>query len=339
MSYPHSEFAGRAVLRPRLVVAAAAVLLLGAIAYGTRSTAPLMSAGNGPGVVERAFSVPVVRSAAGAELPESLGFDLSQIAWTDPEPAEFASVGFVEGPPALDGTIQMLAGGIALLESIPGYTATFHRRERVNGRLLEPESIRVAVRHAPFSVHMRWREEEGGREVLYVEGQNGGKMLVRLAGWKARMLPAISLDPESPRALDVSRHPATRFGLLTMCRELLEDRLAERAGGGRIRWRMAEDQRYFGRDCTYFAIEYATPNESGASRDYRKSVQIFDRETSLPIWVANYGWPADGDEFAGPESLDAATLLEHYVYAELDLAPQFSDLEFDRNNPAYGFRR
>ncbi|MEX0717003.1 MAG: DUF1571 domain-containing protein [Planctomycetaceae bacterium] len=326
MSYRFANLAGTAGNRPRLIVTGAALLIVGAAGYATRSDNPLLDSRSRLPAAEAARPSAMIPSA-----------DLSRISWADSNP-DFPPDSLVEGQAAFDENMRRLEAAMRRLEATPGYTATFHRRERVAGRLLDHETISVAVRHAPYSVYMKWLDE-GAREVLFVEGENGGRMVVRLAGWKGRMLPAIRIAPDSSKAMEFSRHPASEFGLLEICRHLISDRRGDAGSGADVRWRMAAKQRYEGRECTYFRLEYGSPHDSEAARLYRKSVQIIDDETSLPIWVANYGWPAEGETFAGPEALDAATLLEHYVYADLDLAPRFSPDEFDRANPAYGFQR
>lgn len=323
MSYRFATLAGD---RPRLIVAGAALLIAGAAGYATRSENPLL--------VSRSRST----AAAVARPTDSpAAADLSRISWTDSTP-DFPRESLVEGAPAFEENRRRLEAARRRLEATPGYTTTFHRRERVGGRLLDHETMSVAVRHAPYSVYMKWLDG-GGREVLFVEGENDGCMVVRLDGWKGRMLPALRIAPDSPKAMKFARYPATEFGLLELCRRLIRDRRNDRDSGADVGWWMAANHRYQGRDCTYFRLEYASPNEAEAARQYRKSVQIIDDETSLPIWVANYGWPAEGDEFADVAALDAATLLEHYEFADLDLAPRFSPDEFDRANPAYGFER
>ena len=75
-------------------------------------------------------------------------------------------------------------------ESIQDYTCMLTRRERVDGRLMDYETMSVKVRHQqkdggrivePFSVYVRFVSPDRvrGREVIYVEGQNNGKLIVR----------------------------------------------------------------------------------------------------------------------------------------------------------------
>ncbi|MEX0704669.1 MAG: DUF1571 domain-containing protein [Planctomycetales bacterium] len=313
----------------RMWAASAAILTLGAVAYGTRPDNTFLSSSDRG--VEQGPPPPHVEFVSPA--------DLSNVSAVRSVPEEFAPASAVQGAAALDENLRLLEQGVRRLESIDGYRATFRRQERVGGRLLDPETMRVSVRHAPYAVYLKWVEGNVGRELLYVEGRNDGRLLVRLDGWKGRMLPALSVDPHGSKAMEGSRYPATQFGMLALCRLLVRDRYADVAGGAGPRCLMVTNQRFRGRACTYFRLEYASPGDSDAARVYRKSVQIIDDELSLPLWIANYTWPTDGEGFEGDQALDEATLIEHYTYSDLDLAPRFADDEFDRAHPEYGFSR
>ncbi len=66
-------------------------------------------------------------------------------------------------------------------EVVVGYTAVFHKQERIDGKLHSPETIRLSFREEPYAVRMHW--EQGGRGLadatLYVARENDGKMLAR----------------------------------------------------------------------------------------------------------------------------------------------------------------
>src|SRR5260370_4648324 len=124
---------------------------------------------------------------------------------------------------ALQLHLTLLELGKRRLESIPDYTATFLKQERVNGEDLQDlQTIELKLRHEPFSVYMKWTEGgDVGRQVLYVDGHD---MLVRLGGKKGKLLPVIPLDPTGSRAMAESRHPATEMGLLHLIDVLLKYR-------------------------------------------------------------------------------------------------------------------
>ncbi|HUL31260.1 MAG TPA: DUF1571 domain-containing protein, partial [Thermodesulfobacteriota bacterium] len=71
----------------------------------------------------------------------------------------------------------------AFLDRTESYTAVFHKQERVNGWLKTKETVSLKFKN-PFKVYMKWIEDPGrGREVLYVDGWNDNRILLREPGF------------------------------------------------------------------------------------------------------------------------------------------------------------
>ncbi|HVT30638.1 MAG TPA: DUF1571 domain-containing protein, partial [Lacipirellulaceae bacterium] len=66
--------------------------------------------------------------------------------------------------------------------NIHDYSCTFAKRERVDGELGDYQIILLKVMQQPFSVYMRFQQPYSGREVVYVAGQNDGKLIALDAG-------------------------------------------------------------------------------------------------------------------------------------------------------------
>ncbi len=108
-----------------------------------------------------------------------------------------------------------LKAGRERFSHIPGYTATLAKQERIGDWLSDEISFGIKVRHLPFSVFMKWQSgDEAGKEVLYVDGKDDGELLVHLGGLKGAILPAIKIDPFGSLALEHSRYPITKLGIL-----------------------------------------------------------------------------------------------------------------------------
>ena len=107
--------------------------------------------------------------------------------------------------------------------NVKDYTATLVKRERVNGKLNEPESMFLKVRQEPFSVYMGFVTPERlkGQEVIYVAGQNGGNMLAHGVGLQ-KLIGMIQLAPTSPLAMAGQRYPITEIGIENLTRRLIE---------------------------------------------------------------------------------------------------------------------
>jgi len=235
---------------------------------------------------------------------------------------------------ALQKKIDRLKAGVKFLEQTSDYTAVFTKQELVAGELLDEQEIQLKVRHAPFSVYLKWMTGDKGREVLYVDGQNEGRMVVHAGGWKAR-LPALTIDPHSSLAMGESRYPVTKAGILELAKTMIGVHQTDIAVNNLASCIQGEDQEFGGRPCECFQVEY---RDQKVSPTYRKSITLIDKEWGIPVYAKNYAWPTDSTASADPAEVDEATLVEFYSYTEIELSPQFADADFDRSNEEYRFR-
>ncbi len=230
--------------------------------------------------------------------------------------------------------MQLIEKGLEFLTKTPDYTAQFVKQELVNGELLDEQEMEMKVRHAPFSIYLKWTTGEVGREVLYVDGANDGRMTAHGGGWKAR-LPAVALDPGSGLAMAESRYPVTKAGLHELAKLMLrvhqEDLQLKRFS----KCEKLADQTFDGRPCHAFLMEY---KDQKTSDQYRKSISLIDKEWSIPIYTRNFGW-LNGEVPADPEQHDAATLIEFYSYANVKFRPNLIAADFDHTNEEYRFKR
>jgi len=106
---------------------------------------------------------------------------------------------------------QWIGQAEAALLQVENYRAIFHKQERVEGRLMEEETVLFKFKR-PFKVYMKWMKEPyRGRELLYVEGWNNNRMMVRDSGIMGMM--TVSLNPKGSLAMKGNRHPVTDSGL------------------------------------------------------------------------------------------------------------------------------
>lgn len=244
--------------------------------------------------------------------------------------------GLLQGKRALLLSLLLLERGMQKLAQIPDYTATFAKQERIDGELGESQAMQIKVRHEPFSVYMKWIAGDVGRELLYVDGQNEGKLLVKVGGIRGKLLPPLKLDPGGALALKESRYPVTKAGLLELARELVHYRRKDLETPSGVCCHMLADQSFGGRECYAFLVEY---QDRRVSELYRKSLVLIDKELSLPVMVTNYTWPTDEQQPLEPAELDAATLIEVYSYSNIELTRRLADADFDRENKDYRFAR
>ena len=117
-------------------------------------------------------------------------------------------------------------------EHVRDFTCLLVRRERIDDKLRSYEYIRTRVRlqqtqngrvTVPFSVYMQFLGPSSlkGRKVVYVEGANAGKMIVRNGG-KRFSYVTLRIAPDSETALRESRYPITELSLETVARQMIE---------------------------------------------------------------------------------------------------------------------
>lgn len=251
-----------------------------------------------------------------------------------PEPSDESLTLEQRSEKTLRRKIELVEKGIAFLQQTPDYTAQFGKQELVDGELLEEQTMLMKVKHAPFSVYLKWLDYDTGREVLYGDGLNDGKLLVHAGGWKAR-LPALSLEPDSSLALKESRHPITEVGLLNLAKKIVEFNRRDLVANNVLKCEQTADQQMGDRVCWCFVNEY---RDKASSQEYRKSITLIDKEWSVPLFIKNYSWPGD-DAPQAPDDLDACTLIEQYSYSDVKFRSSLTVLDFDRTNEDYGFKR
>lgn len=229
-------------------------------------------------------------------------------------------------------SIALLEEGVRQLSRLSGYTADFTKQEVVNGVMTAEQSMKLKLRHQPFSVYMKWTEGKRGQELLYVDGQNNGDMVVRPSGLRGRLLGAIKVDPKGNLALSESRHPVTEAGLLRLAEIILASRYNE--AGWLDGYTCTEDDvKIDGRPCHRFTIVYDSPQ---VRSDYRKSVVCLDREYLYVAKIENFSWPMEG---VPADQVDSETLIESYVYTDVDFETRLAAIDFTTANAEYSLQR
>lgn len=228
---------------------------------------------------------------------------------------------------ALDSTplgpsLKLARASLQELDSISDYEADFHKQELI-GKKLKESTMRVKVRHKPFSVYMLFGKPHEGREVIYVDGANSGQILAHETGLKS-IVGTVSLDPGSPRAMEDNHHPITQFGM----QELLKTVIAQ--------WET--DTLISGVDVTYYpnarigsanckAIETRHPAPVRGAAFHLTRLYI-DSATNLPVRVQQYQFPRRRGE---------AELYEEYTYFNIRTNVGFKDIDFNPGNPNYNY--
>ena len=132
----------------------------------------------------------------------------------DDKPATKTAPPAPAGPP--DGVAALITAARKRVEALTDYEAVLIKREVVGGKALPQDEVLYRFRADPKSVYMRVLSAAGqGREVLYVAGQNGGKMTVVTGKGDSPLVGVgfkTTLDPDSKQATAKSRYKITDAG-------------------------------------------------------------------------------------------------------------------------------
>ncbi len=217
--------------------------------------------------------------------------------------------------------------GLTTLRQIDDYSAVLVKRERVEGVLGEEQYLFVKIRHRPLSVYMYFLKPDNlkGREVIFVDGQNDGKLVAHETGIRKNLFGTVQLDPTGNLAMRGQRYPITEIGILNLVTRLIE------IGNRDMKYGECEVNFYKGakvndRVCTCIQVTHPVPRSNFLFHVARIFV---DDELNLPIRYEAYDWPKKPG--------GAPQLIEQYTYTNLKLNNGYTDADFDHNNPNYGY--
>lgn len=219
-----------------------------------------------------------------------------------------------------------------LRRDVRDYTCTMVMRERRGGKLKPYHFVETKIRHAdpaadtPFSVYLHFQKPSSvaGREVLFLEGRNAGKMLVRRGGRRLAYVTTF-LDPDSSIALEENRYPVSEMGFLNLVDRLVEV-MREDMQHGECSVQFFQNAKIGDSVCTRVIVEHPHPRDHFR---YHRAMVFIDEENHLPLAYGSYLWP---EQEGG-----APVLVEEYMYTNVKLNVGLTDKDFDRENPAYQF--
>lgn len=235
----------------------------------------------------------------------------------------------------LDPAIELATARLeAIRRDVRDYQAIMVKRERIEGKLKEPEFAKIKVRNrrqsatetVPFSIYMRFLKPKAirGREVIYVEGRNEGKLIAHDTGLKG--LVTVHLDPTGWLAMENSRYPIYEAGIENLVVKLIEKAERDKAAG-QCEVEFNETAKINDRPCTKIKV---THPDQKAPYDFNVAEVFIDNELQVPVRYAAYTWPKING--AEPE------LMEEYTYLNLELNRGFIDSDFDPSNKEYEYR-
>jgi len=237
-------------------------------------------------------------------------------------------------PHPLDRAIEMAHNGFDHIQrDIFDYTAIMVKRERVENTLGDPEYMRIKIRNprkvnnvdVPFSVYMKFLKPKdvAGREVIWVNGENDGKLIAHESGILG--IKRFHLDPDGWVAMKGQRYPIYEAGIENLVAKLIEKAERDR-GMGLCEVNYVEGAKINGRNCTLIEVMHPVRK---APFDFHKAKIYIDKEYNIPIRYAAYDWPTT--EGGKPQ------LIEEYTYIKVQLNVGLENEDFSPDNPAYQY--
>ena len=179
--------------------------------------------------------------------------------------------------------------GLPGIEKIQDYTATLIKRERIGNTLGEYQYIALKIRHKPFSVYLNFLAPAAvkGREVIYIDGSNAGKMWAHGTGMQEKLFGTVSLNPDGNMAMQGQRYPLTQIGILNLTRRLIEV-ASEDVKYGECEVKYFKSAKINDRVCTCTHVVHPVPRKNFLFNVARIFV---DDNLNIPVRYEAYDWP------------------------------------------------
>lgn len=196
---------------------------------------------------------------------------------------------------------------------VSGYTCVFRKRERVKGKLLDPEKIDIHFCEKPFSVHMHFLAGGSASKVVYPDGTNYDNLAAR------PRFPSILVVSRAINATDVmqsSRFPINNFGIQKGTESTLQSMYKASASGAlHVRYegifKVAE---LGGRECYKLVRTPYDPPELEGINEYTLYI---DKE--LMLQTGSVLKDSKGE------------LIAEYWFRDVRINPEFNKKQFTRN--------
>ena len=234
----------------------------------------------------------------------------------------------INGRAATQLLLDSLLDAESRLEAARAYSALLRKTERLKGKLGSEQVIEIKSRLHPFSIYLRYRTPEPGKEVVYSEGRYENHVIAHGVGISRTLIPRLKVAPDSMVAMSGNRHPITDAGLGKLTAKLIGFRRMDLVDPESVTVldRIKDDS---GREWLRSFHTHPNPN---SERPFKNVEVLYHPETRIPYKISSYDWLKPG-ETGEPQ------LAERYTYDDLKLGIPLTDTDFDPANPAYEFSR
>ncbi|MCC6509660.1 MAG: DUF1571 domain-containing protein [Pirellulaceae bacterium] len=235
----------------------------------------------------------------------------------------------------LDSALRIAREALSKFRAeVQDYTGTLVKRERIGGSLGGEMKMEFKIRARqwegdklvrPLHVYLKvldpWLAR--GREIIWVEQANEGKLVAHEGGLKN--LVRVSLAPTDNLAMMGNKYPITEIGLAKLIEKLIEKGERDKQVGP-CEVKISNGFEVGGRPCQKIEVIHPLPDPRF---DFHVAQIFIDTERMIPLRYAAYLWP---EQPGGPPPLE-----EEYTYVDVRLNVGLTDNDFDPENSAYNF--
>lgn len=273
-------------------------------------------------------------------------FGVSTSGWAEEPRVEKGAASVVDGQRSakkdevqehpLDPVLDLAREGLEhIRKDVRDYTTTLVRRERIDGKLTEQEFTFCKIRNrkveddkliVPFAIYMKFLKPKSvaGREVIWVEGANDGKLIAHEVPGPLNLIRA-KLDPLGRFAMKGNRYPISDSGIEALVEGLIENGERDRKRG-ECEVLFYKNAKINGRVCTMLEVKHPVKREYF---NYHLAQIFVDDELNVPLRYAAYSWPTTRG--------GTPVLEEEYTYMDMRLNVGLTDEDFNPDNKAYQF--
>lgn len=198
---------------------------------------------------------------------------------------------------------------------VTGYSCRLLKHERLGGKLQPMEKLDIVFRENPLSVYMKWVDgARKGQTVLYVAGENEGKLLAR-GGGVTYWTGVWPKDIHGAEAKQNGRYTVDQFGIYFGTKRTLESmRKAQARGALHLSYRgVFSVPELEDRQCYKFVrFPYEPLEEEGVN--------------DLTLYFDKENWLQTGSILKD----EHGNLIAEYYFRDLKINPQFKKDQFSR---------
>jgi hypothetical protein len=199
---------------------------------------------------------------------------------------------------------------------VKGYSLVMQKQERLRGKLYPKEVMEVCFQENPYSVYLHWIQGARKAErVVFVAGENNGKMLVHPEGLAGRFVKVVERDVAGEDAKESGRYTLDQFGIANGTRRTLKSMQAAQKKGT-LHMEYLGEQKVIeagNRACYKLHRNYEEPENDGVME--------------LTLYIDKETWLQVGSVVKARDN----KLLGEYYFRDIHINPEFKPDQFKRS--------